>query len=299
MLIAVWLGTAATGLYAQETLRLASLQVQIWPEFDRSAALVILRGEIADDATAPSTVTLRTPASSGGPAALASAASADGPLLNLPYERSDAEDFITLRFTTQDRFFQLEFYDRLMVETADRSYRYVWPGDIPVDQLSVQVQQPAGATDFSVLPDLGVGTVGCGGLSYWESERGGFKLGRQFTVDLQYRKTDSRTTIEILGLSTPGSGSAVGTDSDEGIPAWVLVLAVLVALVIGAGAASLWRWQGWPSPASAGRTQRAQRRPEGAAGQRDNRSAFCRQCGSRLRSGNRFCPDCGTPVRRE
>ena len=39
--------------------RLASLQIEIWPEFDRPAALVILRGELAADVALPATVSLR------------------------------------------------------------------------------------------------------------------------------------------------------------------------------------------------------------------------------------------------
>ena len=51
--------------------RLASLHIEIWPEFDRSAALVLLKGELAADVALPAAVSLRIAASSGGPTAVA------------------------------------------------------------------------------------------------------------------------------------------------------------------------------------------------------------------------------------
>ena len=51
--------------------RLASLNIEIWPEYDRPAALVILRGALAEGVKLPAAVTLRLPAASGGPGAVA------------------------------------------------------------------------------------------------------------------------------------------------------------------------------------------------------------------------------------
>ncbi len=119
---AAWIGwQAAGGAYAQENPRLASLGIAVWPEFDRPAALVILRAEMAEDVGLPAAVSLRIPAGSGGPAAVAYAASADGQLLNLVYQRSDAQDFITLTFSTPERFFQVEFYDPMDVAAVDQT----------------------------------------------------------------------------------------------------------------------------------------------------------------------------------
>ncbi len=299
LLVTVLLGQeAAGGTYAQESPRLASLEIDIWPEFDRTAALVILRAEMAEDVTLPAPVSLRIPTSSGGPAALASTASADGPLLNLAYERTDADvDSITLRFVTPQRFFQLEFYDRLLIDTADRNYTYVWPGDLPVDQLSVGLQQPAGATDLSVQPELGAGVVDPDGLVYRHADLGAFDVGNTLTIDIRYRKTDPRTSAEILGLATSAPPpAAVGTGSEEGVSPWLFVLSVLAALVIGAAAVTLWRRYGWPSSISAGRMTRAGRGREQVAGQREKVANFCPRCGNPLRSRDRFCPECGTAV---
>src|SRR3990172_6464545 len=173
LLAALWWAHIDVDADAQANPGLAKLEIDIWPEFDRAATLVILRGEIAPDVTLPASVSLRIPTSSGGPTALANAASADAPLLTIPYERSEVQvDFLTLTFKTETRFFQLEFYDRLKTDSASRSYTYVWTGDLAVGQLSVQLQEPAGATGLSVRPDLGPDVAGPNGLVYHEADLG-------------------------------------------------------------------------------------------------------------------------------
>jgi hypothetical protein len=299
LLVAAWLGHETPGsTYAQEGPRLASLEIDIWPEFDRPAVLVILHAQIAEDVTLPASVSLRIPSSSGGPAALAYATSEDGQLLNLPYERTDAQaDFITLTFSPPERFFQVEFYDPLRTDNAGKNYSYVWPGDLAVDQVSVEVQQPAGATELSVQPELGAAVVRPDGLSYREAGLGASNVGDTLTIDVRYQKTDPRTSTEILGLVTPAPPSAAGgTGAEGGVPRWLLLLPLLAALAIGASFVVFWRRRGSLPSASARGVTRAGRRRERATGQRENAAGFCTRCGNRLRSGDRFCPECGTVV---
>jgi len=241
LLAALWWAHIAVGANAQANPGLAKLEIDIWPEFDRAATLVILRAEIAPEVTLPASVSLRIPTSSGGPAALANAASADGQLLTIPYERSEVQvDFLTLTFETERPFFQLEYYDRLKTDSADRSYSYVWTGDLPVGELSVQVQQPAGATEFSVQPDLGPDIAGPTGLDYREANLGALEEGKSLTVDVAYQKSDPRTSAEILGLPA-GAPAPANPGSDEGLPRWLIVAAVAGAAVLAAGGFAVWR----------------------------------------------------------
>ena len=94
-------------------LRMASLQLEVWPEYDRPAALVIIRGELATDVALPAVISLRIAAASGGPTAVAYSTTAGGNLLNLQFNKADAGNFITLKFTVPERFFHVEFYDPL------------------------------------------------------------------------------------------------------------------------------------------------------------------------------------------
>ena len=296
-LLALRAGQEADRSYAEDNPRLASLEIAIWPEFDKPSALVILRGEIASDVNLPVAILLRIPTSSEGPAAVASAASVDADLVNLKYERADAQDFITLRFTTQDHFFQVEFYDRLRTDTPQRSFTYTWPGDLKVDQLSVRLQEPAGASELSVQPNLGAAVASADGFLYRSANLGPFDIGKTLAIDVSYRKDDSRTSAEILGLTTATPAPAdVSTQSDKGVPVWLLAVGVVAALVMGAGGATLWQYSR-ASASSARARSRGERRRQRAVEQREDAALFCPQCGNRLRSGNRFCSQCGAARR--
>ena len=293
LLAVAWSAHIAVGANTQANLSLAKLEIDIWPEFDRPAvALVIIRGEIAPDVTLPASVSLRIPTSSGGPAAVASAASADAQLLTIPYERSEVQvDFLTLTFKTDTRFIHLEYYDRLKTDGASRSYAYVWTGDLAVGQVTVQVQEPAGAAGLSVRPDLGPDIADPNGLVYREADLGALKQGKALTVNVAYQKSDSRTSAEILGLTT-GTPASDGKGSDNGLPSWLLIAAVLASVAVGVGALTIWLRRRRPVQGDSAPLTRAKRRHQD--GGRGGAADSCQECGSRLRSRDRFCPECGT-----
>ncbi len=257
----MWLGWAPpNGASSQESASLSTLEIDIWPEFDRPAVLVIVRGALAPDVSLPATLSLRIPSSAGDPAALAYASEVNSRLFDLNYERTDVQlDFTTITFTTPGRFIQMEFYDPVETGAADRSYTYIWPGDLSASQVSVQAQQPAGATDFSVLPELGAAITGADGLVYREADLGSLDTGKVLTVAIQYQKSDPRTSVEILGLNTEAPAA---TESDGAIASWMIILGIVAALLTGGGAATLWWSRRDRSSRDAVRSTRAQRRRE-------------------------------------
>lgn len=266
---------------AEEKPRFASLALEIWPEFDRPrAALVILKGELAADLALPAVMSLRIPASSD-PTAVAFASAPNAELYNLEHERTYAGAFTTLRFKTSHRFIQIEFYDPLVVDTSDRRFTYVWPGDWAVDRLTVRVQEPAVARGLLVKPDHGIGMTGPDGLLYRTAELGALQAGTRLPIEIRYTKTDPRTSAEILGLKAADSRPPATIGSGAGFPGWLLIVVVSTALLIGVGAASLW----W-------------RRRAKASAARPGDAGFCHQCSSQLASGDRFCSKCGAPVRK-
>lgn len=266
---------------AEEKPRFASLQVEIWPEFDRrGAVLVILKGEIAADAALPATISLRIPASSD-PTAVAFATAPGSELFNLEHERTYAGAFTALRFKTSHRLVHVEFYDRLAPDIPGRRFTYAWPGDLAVERLTVRLQEPAAASDIVVKPELGAGVKGLEGLLYREADLGAFDAGNRVPIEIAYTKTDPRTSSEILGLKAAGSPPTPTTSSSTTLPGWLLIVAVSAALLIGAGTALLW----W----------RLRRK---ALGIPLREESFCPQCGNRLAPDDHFCSKCGAPVRK-
>lgn len=259
--------------------RLASLQIEIWPEFDRqAAALVILKGEIAPAVALPAAVTLRIDARSGGPTAVAYSAGPRSNLFSLKYDRKDMGDFIALKFDAPERFFHIEFYDPLMASTPRRSYTYVWTGDLAADRFSVVLQEPAAASDVSVQPPLNAAAADPDGLRYRSAELGAFQAGKQLEVQVSYTKTDPRTSIEILKPEAPvASPKAIAGLSRKELGLWLA--AVVAVLVLGGIAASAW-WY------------RRKSVPEPLASD----AGFCPKCGAPSGARDRFCSRCGAPL---
>ncbi|OGI42860.1 MAG: hypothetical protein A2V92_00085 [Candidatus Muproteobacteria bacterium RBG_16_65_31] len=274
-------GSAANG-----DTRLESMQIEIWPEYDRPAALVILRGELAGNVALPAVVSLRIPASSGGPAAVAFATEKSGKLLNLAHDRSDAADFIVLRFTVPARFFHVEFYDRLATDIGERSYKYLWPGDLPVSWLDVVLQEPAGASNISVKPELVESASGADGLRYRSAQLGPAERGKPLPIEIRYSKTDPRTSAQILNLSAPaplpqaGSAPLAAPLPGPKEPSWFFPALGATALLVAAAASAFVLW--W-----------RRRRHVGPAA----RAGYCSKCRNEVVAGDRFCSKCGAPLK--
>jgi len=281
-------GSDATG----KNPHLAGLQIEIWPEFDRPAALVILKGEIAPDVTLPANVSVRIPASSGGPLAVAFSSAAGGDLLNVKYETEFAGDRIMLKFEVPQRFFHVEFYEPLATSAPERKFTYVWPGDLATDQLAVIVQEPAGTFDLAVTPTLEASATGQNGLRYRSAALGAFKAGKQLDVNVRYTKTDARTSTEILNPKAADSQTATAIlkskepeastipfaiPSKKAAAIWLAAIAAI--LVLGGIAAVIW-----------GRRRKSAPEPQPAG------TGFCRKCRASVASGDRFCSKCGTPL---
>lgn len=262
--------------------RLSNLSIQIWPEYDRPAALVILNGELPVGAALPAVVSLRLAAATGGPHAVAASTGAGATPFNVPYERNDAGDFITLRFETPQRFFHVEFYEPLATGKPERNFTYVWPGDFAADRVTMVVQQPAAATGLSTLPVLDAAAAGEDGLSYRSAELGAHAAGTPLPITVRYTKADARTSAEILRPKAPDSSATQGlfppptSTASKGLPGWILAIAGAAVLALLAGGSVLWWW----------RRSKGSGAPAGGA-------RFCTKCGAKPSAGDRYCAKCG------
>ncbi len=253
---------------------LAALQIEIWPEYDRPGALVIYKGELAQSVRLPAEVSLRIPAASGGPAAVAYAADESGKLLNLTHQDENAGNFILVHIRPPQRFFHLEFYDRMATDKPQREYRYAWPGDAAVEKVSVLVKEPAASSNLSVQPKLDLTGQSPDGMTHRAVQLGALKAGEQLPIEIRYTKSDPRPSTEIV--AAPGAAPAAAAEAAQPQPIWPLALVGGGAVVlIGAVTALLWR-----------------RRRVSASGATPA-GRFCPKCGRAAKAGDRFCANCG------
>lgn len=271
---------------AQANPRLASLGIEIWPEYDRAgAALVILKGELAPEVKLPARVSLRIPAASGGPSAIAFAGAAGGNLLNLQHAASTAGNAIVLKFELPERFLHVEFYAPIATALPARSFTYTWPGDLAADRVRAVVQEPATSSNLQLEPDLELASTGPDGLRYRAGDLGAHAAGKPLAVTVRYTKLDLRPTAEIMKLAPTQAPDAASSSAPAapatpaGAPFPVSALVLLAVALVAIGGLLMFAW--WR-----GRTPRTRALPHGA----------CTNCGAPRRPEDRFCGQCGAKL---
>lgn len=281
--------------FAQETLKLPSAEVDLWPEYDQPSMLIIEHLTLPPTATLPAEMTVHIPASAGKPSAGPAARQPDGTLFNLPYDVKVDGQMLAITFRATTAEVQIEYYDDSLQKNGNsRHFEYQWPGDYAVDSLVMQVQQPFDATNMKISPSLGSGKAG-NGLTYYTAEVGSLAAGQTFKLTVDYQKPSdvlSITQIEVQP-SAPLSEAGGGLSLQSILP-WLL--AGLGLLLIAGG--GLWYWQsGRVHPQAAQRARRRAVKPAEEAAPADSDYIYCHQCGKRAAPGDRFCRTCGTPLR--
>lgn len=288
---------------AQGTIGLAELEVDLWPEYDQPDVLVIYKAKLPANVSLPVDVTLKIPTEAGEPYAVA-VRQMDGALLNAVYEREVEGDWALITITATMPEIQLEYYDPNIKKSGpERSYTYEWPGSYDIGAMRFVIQEPIGATQMNVEPNLGSFTQPQGDpMRYYVMDIGSPKIGETVSVDLRYSKDSDALSVESLQVqpSGPINGNSGGRTSGflPYLP-W-LIGGLGVLLLIGGG---VWYWLMNKADTKAAkkrsRGSRAPiRSPEQISAENGNQGVFCHQCGKRTARGDRFCRSCGTKLRK-
>jgi hypothetical protein len=285
-------------VHAQDPLVLSSLQIGIWPEFDKPSVLVIYQMTLPSNTTYPVSVSVRIPISAGVPNAVA-ARQPDGSLLNIDYNRQVAGQWAIISFSTNAPEVQVEYYDPSLTKNADaRHFTYTWPGDYAVSQLIIQVQEPSGVTDMRISPSLGAGEVGSDGLTYYTQDIGAVSAGQNFQITIDYQKKNDVLTAETLPVESSApipQGASTGIDLKTWLP-WGL--GILGATLIVGGI--IWFWETGrqrPAPQARRRKVRSSSYKPEVGPSATEEAVYCSQCGKRAMPGDQFCRYCGSAIR--
>lgn len=289
ILAALWISLSAQ---AQGEMRLSSVTVDIWPEYDQPAVLVIYHISISPDTTLPTTLSLRVPAQAEV-FAVAIADPASG-LLNAPYDRTVQGSWATLTITANSHDVQVEYYDALAKNGTARHIVYEWAGDYAVDAFSLALQQPMGATNLITDPALTQSSVGQDGFTYYQSAPQPLAAGQSYTLTIDYQKaTDALSTTGLpVQPAQPLNANTPGRETTNSI-LWVLAGVGGALIVIGiVGGIYMWKSGVRRSP-----TSRKRHAPPPQADETD--AIYCYQCGKRAQPGDVFCRTCGMRLRKE
>ena len=294
---------------AQQAIEFDSVQISIWPEYDRPDLLVLYDLMLSSQTSLPANLQIRLPRSAGEPYALAMRG-ADGGLTNLSYESRIDGDWTWLSFTTPALEVRIEYYDPVIQRDGDQhSFTYTWPGDYHVRSMKIQVQQPASAStmetqisqvstsgEASQPLDMGSGRTGEDGLVYFDSLIGEIVAGNSVEISSTYQKADDLLSFSSQPVqpSQPLTAETAGRTNLTGLIPWIL--GTLGLLLIAGGA--FWYWQSGHDISLAEKKHRPRRR-EPPIAQSESSEIYCHQCGKRAGANDIYCRVCGTKLRVE
>jgi len=274
--------------------KLESINIELWSEFDQPSMLVINEFIVSKDTVLPAKVSLRFPKDGN---LIAVAHESNGNLFNTPFE-SPAEQgnwqTVTLNVESFDPY-RIEYYQPLVREGNKRSFNFYWFGDYYVKNFSVILIVPADSTDLTTIPILSTIEIATNGLTLiGRTTQNDLKMGHSYQFDVEYERTtdtlsdpDQANQVqpsEPIGPDTPGR---VSVDKLPWFIGGIGLALIALALFI------YWRSSESNTQTSAqpGR-RRASRQPAG-----ENNDMYCQECGTRSNSGDRFCRTCGTRLR--
>lgn len=291
-----------TAAQEQQQVRLRTLEVALWPEYDQPEMLVIYRVELDPNVNLPVDLRFRIPARVGMPHAVAAGQSNDS-LFTVAAERQVDGDWAYISFTSAMPIVRLEYYDpAINLDDPNRQYEFVWAGDYAVEELVLQVQQPCDTSEMTISPSLGSGVIGSNGLVYFSNSFGSLSQGQEFDLTINYTKTSDCLTISTLDVGSELPADTPGRVRLTNVLPYILGLLGVMLIVGGV----VWYWQsGRQQPNQPVRARRGRRsasqvansdvddfQPQGSAGQ-----IYCHNCGKRANASDKFCRSCGTRLR--
>lgn len=274
---------------AQSNVTLASVDVQLWPEYDQPSMLVIVDYLVAPTTTLPVDLSFRIPRDAN---LIAVAVQSGGGFLNSEFS-GPTEDGDWQVFTmpvTQNTHYRFEYYQPLSFNGQQRLFTYLWDTPYSVTSFKISVLEPLDVTSFVIEPSQ-FSIQQSNSLKFYESGVFPLARGEQYTLTLQYDKTTD-------ALVAPPQGLQPVAPVDENTPGRVSLNNSLPYIIGGLGVVMI--VGGVIYYYQSGRTStRAPRRRKHANEnvEDDATSAYCPQCGARAKPADRFCRTCGARLR--
>lgn len=290
MLVLLVVFLAPSHVQALGDVHISSLSVDIWPEYDQPAVLMIYRIVLAANTTLPANLALRIP--SGAQINAVAVTDPVKGLINIPYDNTVQGQWSLLKITTNSLQVQLEYYTPLVKNGTARHITFEWPGDYAVDKLDANFLRPFGAENVAISLAPAETSPGQDGLTNYHVQSTNLASGRSFTLTIDYQRNTNDLSISSLPVqaaSTPGPDTPGRV---SGVAVLPLVLAGIGVLLIVAGIFGFVAWQRGGQGAI--KTKKLSRTSD----ENEDEFIYCHQCGKRAQPGDIFCRTCGTRLKR-
>ena len=294
-LLALWPAFAGRAVSAQESvrpedLRIQQMRVQVMPEFDDPRVLVMVQGRaIAYEHQYPVTITFRVPAGAQINQMATVNMDSAGATMEEYEARPDPEDgrWQLVSYKLGGAHFFYEYYYDPIVGEREKTFSYVLSSYHPVEDVTVEIQEPKGAEDFRTMPEAVSSRVDeTLRLAYHGIEVGALKAGEEASVVVNYTKAGAEPSLtweQVMALQEgkrPPSTTGSGAESTGFSMRTEMMVFVGGALLIFVGVFVGYRLRlGDVTEDGAGEGQ-----PE----------AYCRMCGTGLKAEASYCHQCGT-----
>ena len=263
-----------------------SLDIEIWPDYDKTSVLVLLTGTLPGDTRFPASVTLPLP-EAAQLNAVARIDSKDGNMKDDIISSTDPPG--TLTFTTPDLRFRVEYYLPYTANKNQRSFDYTWLAAISVNNFQLRVQRPTTASTLNTEPATANVLRSGDGFDYHIFPARALPAGQPFPLHVDYKMTTAQLSAPSLpSLNTSRQTSALPATPSTGSGInWALAaigtggLIIVVALI----------WQ-----IASRRPAPKIHKPVDTGVEKQSRAKFCRNCGEPIGEGDRFCSGCGSEL---
>lgn len=286
---------------AQSAVEAESMQIDVWPEYDRKDALVIYRIMLSAQTSLPAQISVRIPREAVQPFNVAYK-DVDNKLYNMQYNSTSEGDWLRITATSPSLDIQLEYYEpRVTRSGITRILDYKWPGDLKVKEMTFRVQQPVNASALKITPQQGNPSVESG-FTYFTVPIGQVEANTTFTFQISYDKPDETLSAasQPVSPSDPITTNQASTPNSTGQLNTVIIGFAVGVVLIAAGLFWYFRTQR-REPAPAGRRRHASSAPAQPRSrvEASGRGVYCHKCGKLSNPGDVFCRACGTRLRQE
>lgn len=294
--LALLLFTPSLALAQTDTPTIDQMTIEIWPDFDQPAVLVLITGFFTEGTPNPTEVTLPLP--NGADIHVVATFTEDNILTDQGVEYTTGNNEVT--FSTPGTGFRLEYYVPYETLGNQHSFNYTWLADMPANDLTLMVQEPFAATSLTTNPTA-VNVSEKNGLTYHSLPSQPVPAGTPLSVDVTYTMSSPQLTVdsqvpEDTAVTNPESAPPSGTSSTSFLDNinWPLVLAGAGLLLIIAAVV----WQIASSRSNKKRPVKPKPQAASAKSTKATATKYCHECGQPLQPGDKFCRECGTAVKK-
>jgi hypothetical protein len=294
----------------------------VWPEYDRTAPLVIYRAELEPGTTFPQDVTFQLPGYLESMHAVA--VENEGSLFSVAEE--DIEMLyeggaLLLTFPATTPVVYFEYYDAeiLTVQGEERQLNFDFSAANTIGRAIFQLQEPLETQNLQMTPPANNSFTADNGLTYQRLTKTDLAPGDTFEINATYQRSTNVPSVQLAGGSTisehaedapqPEINVITETEASAGTAVNIgyIFIGTGVVLLLGVGGYWLITSKREQEPAAKQPRPGPRKRPAANEDKKEAKATpvkeapagFCYKCGTPLRADSNFCHKCGAERRQD